>query len=458
MVVLLILSYGYFGPEWDLMAHYINARSFANPAFYACLFNKGCVLATQNSAFYFEYFRAPLSSTFLLIFELVANKLAIPLYIGFVFMLFIISVYILAKEMKLDMLISISVFVAPFMILFTLLSNSTEMLSLSFALLGTALLTRKSPWSGLFFGLASLSKYVMLISLPMVLLLYKPKKIAIAIALFILPIIPWLIFNQLVFGNYLFSYLESLHIVSSSIFTHGINLGSLLFVCANSIIFGTVAIIYILKKRIKISGFSKKFHGYIKDQNAKISVVFLLLSIVSYVFIAYNRDTFTQIRFGYLLHGALALFMVLLLSNISRVKKYTTMPFFIGIASIIIILANIFTIASIYNYGPSLSIWNPVFGNAVKELSILGYGNCNVVSNDWIYLLYLNAHAFSPFYVDKIENEYPIVVFYNSTAATSPSSIADLNTSKVIFNNKNFSILLPRNYTCINTTHSAAAK
>ncbi|MEM0149437.1 MAG: hypothetical protein QXW10_00890 [Candidatus Micrarchaeaceae archaeon] len=453
--ILLVLFYMYFGPEWDLIAHYMNAKSLANPSFYGCLFSKNCVFATQDSAFYFEPFRAPLSSAFIAIFIIMAGSYALPAYVAFVFALFLASIYMLAKDMQLDLLITFSVFLSPFVLLFSLLANSTEMLSLSFAMVGIAMIARKSPWSGLFFGLASLSKYILLFSLPLLLLLRKPRKITAALVLFVLPILPWLAVNKVAFGSFIFSYTNIFSIVNASVFTTGISATALLTILSSAIaitIAAVIAMLYFGKGRLTFPAkdLRKSISNNIRIQAA---LLLLALSAASWLYIAYRRDVFTQTRFGYMLYGSVALCLAIIFSSAAKVKRNSGIRFVIAVISIVMIFYSAIGIWSTLGSGPALSIWNPVYSNAAHELDSLGYGNCDVVSNDWIYMLYYGVHAFSPFYMG---NRYPIIVFYNSYAATNPSLIANMRNSTAVFNNGNFSVLLPSNYTCFSSGPAAA--
>lgn len=451
--LLLILFYTYLGPEWDLLAHYTNAQSLANPSFYSCFFSTGCVFTTQNSAFYFEPFRAPMSSLIIALLILMAKNYALQFYIAFAFIFYLFALYVAIKLMKLDPLITVSVFLSPFILYFALLANSAEILSLSFALIGISLLVRKSPLAGLFFGLASLSKYITLILLPLMLLLYKPKKVLAAIALFILPVLPWLAVNKIAFGSFVLSYTEAFSIVSSSIFTKGISAQALLVILSYTVIFSIAVLLTTLilgRKHGVAAMFRKARSSIIKSNAAIVAVMLLVLSAASYVYIAYDRDVFTQIRFGYMLYGSLSLCMALAFSYLAKVRWNRALPLVIGSISVIIILYTIASTMSILSYKPALSIWNPVYYNAAQTLDTLGYGNCNVVSNDWIYMLHLGIHAFSPFYTNQSEYAYPIIAFYNATAATDASSISDISNSIAVYKSEDFSILLPKNYTCIN--------
>ncbi|MGC8586050.1 MAG: hypothetical protein ACP5K5_00695 [Candidatus Micrarchaeia archaeon] len=442
---LLIVEYLYYGPEWDLIAHYLNAKSILNGAFYTCFFTTRCIYNVDNSAIYFEPFRAPLSSAIIAIFIIVFKGYAIIAYLCFVLLLFIASIYFIAKYMELDALLAIALFATPFMLLYSLLSNGTEMLSLSFALLGMALLARKSPASGLLFGIASISKYIMLILFPLLLLLYKPKKIAIGLLLFFVPIIPWLIVSKIALGGYFASYFEIYSIASSSIFSKGISTYALGAIFASSAALGATAFaVMLFADRLKNA--KKLFAKIAKNENFKIAVAFLALSALSYVAIAYKKDVFTQMRFGYALHGALSLAIAVPLSMLAKNKKYNIMPLAIAAVLILIIGYNFYHLYSIFPYKPALSVRNPVFESAINELNALGYGNCNVVSNDWIYMLYFGAHAFSPF---SNFTSYPIVVFYNNTASTSPSFIKNLALSTPIYKSSNYSIMLPLNFSCV---------
>jgi len=446
---LLFVLYLYSGPEWDLLAHYLNAKSTITSGFWNCFFAKGCIINTQNSAYYFETFRAPLSSAIISLFIVAFNVNAIQAYIVFVLLLFIISILMLSKDFKLNPLIAYAVFLSPYILEYALLSNSTEMLSLSFFFMGLAFLARKSPWSGLFFGFASLSKYILLASFLLLILLWKPKKIVFAVLLFALPIIPWLAVNMAAFGNPIYSYAEIFNIINASIYTNSISPTALLIIFSYFIVFSIVAIaIFLLNSR----GKAKKRLAKIKiSYKSKIIILYLAIAIASFILIAYKRDIFTQTRFGYFAYGSAELLIASILTfEFRKLENKHLLQYTIAAISIIIILTSVIGIYASLPHRPQLVIWNPDFVQAKIVLENLGYGSCNIVSNDWIYMLYEHVHAFSQFYTNATAQYYPILVFYNGPVATSPSLIPGIENATKIYSNKNFSILLPKNYKCVN--------
>ncbi len=452
-------AYAWVGPGWDLIAHFLNGRSLASQSFYACLSTPNCILSNQDSAIYFEPFRAPLSGAIMGMLEYVLKYNAMPTYVSLLFAFFIFSVYYAAKSIGIKTIAAFAAFLSPYLLFYALLPNSTEMLSLSFALIGIGLLYKGRPLAGLAFGFASISKYVALIMLPMLLLLYKPKKIALSIVLFALPVVPWLLVNRIAFGNYLFSYTEAFGIVSSSIFQNGISASALLNVLGYPAVLGIVliAFAYVSTSRQVKAGkieSSKSRHNSLRsafklDMRAfYILILFVALALASYLFIAFKRDIFTQMRFGYMLYGSVALLLSYMFTSL-RSKHNSGAITIMAIIAIFVLLLGLYHMLGIMRYTPAQSIVNPIYSSAKATLANYNLESCRFVTNDWIYMLYLNESAFSPFSSNSIEYSYPVLLFKGAYASTSPDLLINFTKGKEqVFNSTYYSIFEANDYNC----------
>ncbi|MGC9190409.1 MAG: hypothetical protein ACP5FR_00650 [Candidatus Micrarchaeia archaeon] len=453
-------AYAWVGPGWDLIAHFLNGRSLDSQSFYACLSTPNCMLSNQDSAIYFEPFRAPLSGAIMGILEYVFKYDAMPIYVSLLFAFFIFSVYYAAKSIGIKTIAAFAAFLSPYLLFYALLPNSTEMLSLSFALIGIGLLYKGRPLAGLAFGFASISKYVALIMLPTLLLLYKPKKIALSTVLFALPVVPWLLVNRITFGNYLFSYTEALSIVSSSVFQNGISASALFNVLSYPAVLGIVLIAFAYvstrSRQVKAGKIKSSKPRYTSlrsvfkfDMRAfYILILFVALALASYLFIAFKRDAFTQMRFGYMFYGSVALLLSYMFTSL-RSKHNSSAITIMAIIAIFVLLLGLYHMLSVMKYTPAQSIVNPIYSSAKATLANYNLEGCRFVTNDWIYMLYLNESAFSPFSSNSIEYSYPVLLFKGAYASTSPDLLINFTKGKEqVFNSTYYSIFEANDYNC----------
>ena len=441
------------GPGWDLIAHYLNGRSLSQPAFYQCLLSQPCRTTNQNVMFYFEPQRAPIAGFTLALLYLIFNLNTIWLYIAVVFVAYLLSIWFMSKKLGINLFISLPLMLSPLVLYTSIVAGSEEILSLIFLFISLGFLARRSPLFGLFLGLATMGKYPALIFIPTLLLLYEPKKILYAAILFALVVTPWLIFNQIFLGGAFYSYLFEFTITLSQAQNIGFNIGSLIVILEYPIIFGGIAIAAVYGKRKRIARFiGKKLQKkdllksiYSDDRLYvySISCVFLALSIIDALYLVPQYNPYTQIRYGYLLSIFATFIVVLALNDASKIVKFR-LDAIILIIAILFLLQNLLFISQLNG----LYATSPIFQNAKQTLTSLGYGNCKVVSNDWVYLLYDNVKAFNGYFTNATENRYPIVAFYNQAISTSTNFIPDLNASSIIYSSHNYSILLPNNSSC----------
>lgn len=470
-LITILAILGLRGPQWDVVAHSLNGRTLLN---YLSLRNESAKSVfvgeyLNNMIYYFEPYRAPLAIP---IFAFLSIFLAEPiiaytilLYAGVVFALYSIS-----KELKVDYLIIFSAFLSPYALYFFFVPNSMEGLSLIFIMFGLVYLLRKSPWSGLFFGIASLAKYPPLILLPIVLLLWDRKKIAFALALEALAIAPWLAFNYAIYGHALYSYVAALsNIVIASNYTPVYPL-AILVTIAYPIAFLAGAAILARQQKPNKGLHAMRAISY----KYKVLLTFAILATIGYAFVLPHNDFFTQERFGYMLSTSLAILGAVLLYDLMPGRRRLTLPQLVAIAAIAILAINLYytyattNTAAIRYYNPDIR--GNVFQNAEAELASMGFGGCRFVSNAWVQMLYLHYNAYSPFILYKSsiitplveglssraginyaayvkgQTEYPVVVIDN--AGVPPTLILNLKNSTLVYNNSQIQIYLPRNASC----------
>ncbi len=94
-----------------------------------------------------------------------------------------------------------------------------------------------------------------------------------------------------------------------------------------------------------------------------------------------------------------------------------------------------------HSYGST----NPIYNTVKNALASQGLSNCNIVSNDWVYLIYAGLKAHFPYYYNYTIQHYPIVFFKYLGSNSSPVNFG--NVTKRI-NYTEFFIAMPKNYTC----------
>ncbi len=456
------LLYSVNGPGWDLVAHYLNGRSLSNPAFYTCLLSFQCNTLNQNVLFYFESYRAPIAGfAMAAIYLFVGSNATIIVYIAILFAAYVLAIRFLAKKIEMDSLLLFALMLSPYLLYMTIQPGSEEMVSIIFLLVGLGFLARRSPWFGLFLGLATLGKYPTLILVPMILLLVKPKKIIYASILFVAAVLPWLVFNQVFFmGGPFTSYQLSEMIAGNNAGPFSISAPAYLFVLSYPIVFviagfaltygNRKAVVKSAKKLLERARPLAKLYNDDKLYLYSILAVFFVLSVIATLLIGPYYNMFTQARYGYLLGTSAAIIVAVALNNM---KKYSriNLPATAAVLSMILLIVSMYVVWQTSLSPYKLNIYSSMFGNAASELSSLGYGNCDIMTNDWMFMLYDNVKAFSQFDINPNVTKYPIVVFHNWTSATDTPVLTNLTRyAKLIYSSQNFSILVPPNYKCYN--------
>jgi hypothetical protein len=222
------------------------------------------------------------------------------------------------------------------------------------------------------------------------------------------------------------------------------------------IVFGAIilAVVY-PRRRQMMGGAAKRTAGLslsrIFDDDVlyryAMLLAFVVLSAVAFFCIGPYYDTFTQARYGYLLATSTALVMAMVLND---ARQYVKMDLRVVVPAVSVLLLMLSLIWYLTTAGSpfQLNTNSGVFVKAASVLNSLGYGNCRIVTNDWIYMLYRNVSAFPQFYYNATTERYPILAFYNWSAATDVSSIVGLAEAKAAYTSMNFSVLMPENSIC----------
>ena len=453
---LLYLIYAINGPSWDLIVHYFNAKAVFS-ALNAIASNKAEIIAhitAQSDSSYYENFRAPLSA-FVMMLMLPFDSNPITPYLVLLFIGLAAAVWYASKGLGLDMLVLYALVFNPYTMYYTFIFNSTEALSMIFALLGIALVAKKSIYAGAALGIATLAKYPMAIFLPLLLLLGKQRKILYSAVLAFLMVLPWLAFNYIMFGNPMMSYLQSFSTaIGSSIKHTGFLPAALINVLGYPLAVAAIACIAYL---IEMARRGRRTIPHFSLNSANILVLSILgLAIIEFLFTGGRYGVFVQSRFGYILALATEISAAYAITKMQQSagktpgKAQIRINLIVGLIAIIVLsyavwwYYNASNYQSSYYYNPTLS--NSLYSNAKAELAALGYGNCRVITNAWPYMRYLGVYAYMPFYENATEMHYPILAF----SRIGPQGIIlNINSSKEIYANANFSIYLPSSSICV---------
>ncbi len=439
------------GAEWDFLAHWLGSKSFITPAFYTSLFEgKLSSSILYGNAFYFESLRAPLESIIMIPFVVFGNW-TIPSFFIFSILFLLASTLYFAKVLEIDPILPSLFVLTPYVALFLTLLNGTEILSMSILLFALALLIKKDWKSGILFAIAGLAKYTNLIFMPLILFLPKAQRKK-ALLSFVLTTLPWIIFNTIVFHNPLFSYLISTSAFSTSgtaaYFQVSQISASLWMVLSDMLPLFALFVIFLVAA-YKISNSSKPLEGlrevFALEGTNRILLSFLFLGALAWVLISAKGSISNLPRLGYMIYLGIGL---LLSSYLVKLKKSSGLPLVFYqrtiLLTFILLVFILFTDAPYINYqfyGSS----SPVLGSVGAALKAENISRCNLISNNWVYLIYDGYKAHLPYYYNSSLQCYPIIFF--TDLGSNQSSINFANVTNRV-NYTGFFIAFPKNYSC----------
>ena len=445
------------GVDWDFAAHYLSAKSADSNNFLNVI--KEEVISKQTTMqvgvvekgkIYFESYRAPLSiAFFMVLYPLLGHNSAIAYLMIMVILLFYATLYF-SKKLGINYLFTASLFALPYILIFTFVVNSEGMLSLILMIIALSFESDNKWQSGIFIGLAGLAKYTSLIFLPMLLLLQGRKNILKGYLSFVIVTLPWLVFNYIIFGNPLYSYLSSISVSLESSAPSPISLTAIFTIVAffiPAIIISILLSYWYFKEKKK--GAYQAFRKNVFKRPLIILISFLSLSIVEFIILGRHESPFDQARYAYFLYSALAFLIAYtidkLISLIKNDKAYLKKSI-IHNSDIILFLFSAATIVGalvILNTGMHANLTsgsqNSIFTDVVSETRELNMYNCTFVSNDWVYLRYYNITAYSPYFYNSSIKAFPVIVI-NSIGTSSNAVYIGLH--KKIYSNDSFSIYL----------------
>lgn len=518
-VAIILLVYGKLGLGWDFTDIYLTGRSFVNPSLFqqhlpvnttVIYYYKG-VAYTSNPYFYItpshvyiSIVREPLVPLFLALTTLASSAYAVQIYLVLLLAMLLAAAFYTARQLNLNPLLLSSLLFAPYVLQWTVLYTSQELLSMVFALVAIALLAKKSPLAGVALALVGLSKYPGLILLPMPLLLFELKnidgsamRVVKTYALFALTTLPWLLFNLFYFGNPIISYQYSLGEAAANnlAFNYSQLLNALFefpVVLAYPIIIMAVLLAATrlagganrpgdaTQQKSKDLGYGLRLKplnaddGSVKgpglfsalsamDYRYKVVLFFILLSALGFV-IVYNNVGIPE-RFGYLLYAGVVILAALYFESIGAgyalIGKFA--PYAVCALSLALLAYILFSLAPSHYSGWNIgegSVYNSTIKDAVANLTSMGLAKCAVISDAWPFLNYYGIVAYqasSPCSTNM--SHYPVVMLRNMTVDNDYCGY-EIPLNVLIPNNASYIIYAPPanlpldngNYLCQNVT------
>lgn len=341
---------------WDFEAYVLNANYW---------FSHGT---------YFEPMRPPLVPLLLGLLIIFGEKTSEMVFIFLVSTFFFITSLLIARELKVNETIWYALSLSTFTLVYGL-AQGTELLSLALVQLTIVLIMREKAHSGITLGLAILTRYA---SLPLGLILLanrKPKNIIKSIILFLLTILPWLIYSYLTWGNiftsiadgYASNILYRNYTYQPSDLIHIFNVALLLIPFA---ILGILnGIRTIMQKNIP----------------SKITILIIFVGIATVY--TYLTTPIKIERYLFLLVLPITLASISGLELLT--KKFRTQKVAKIISSVIFIASLIIALILLHNVSPT----KEEYTQAVSTIKSLGIENCSIGSNGWVVLNYLGISA-----------------------------------------------------------------
>lgn len=420
----------YFNLTWDFKVYVMNARY---------LFLNGG---------YFEVYRAPLASLFLGLFIWI-GKLGEYFYIILVSLLFFYSSIKLSDALyekyffkfKINKNFSRIVFYGLSLNFFTLhygVLVGTELLGLALFELFLAffILNKKS---GHLLGLACLTRYNFFIFSFLLLINKDYKKILKNLALFLLILIPWYVFNLIKWGNGFTSIISS----------YSLNILSRLDKI-QSFDFSFILIVINWLIPLFLLGLIIAFY-YHKKYSLKYPFLFSLIFILI-IFDFYNTP-FKIVRYLFNLILPVTFFSSITIFYFYRKIKIPKEKISKIISVLLIGILFISSINLLFNpFSPSLLDLHKsekIYQNIAIDISQSKLSNCHFLSSHWVLInYYYPCSTFMNWNINKSLSEgYPIILFYKISTIDDKYNKSEINNYNFVSKTSDYAILAPKNMT-----------
>ncbi len=355
----------YSNLSWDFSVNVLNAKYMA------------------GEGNYFEHQKPPLMPFALSILSPAGWVISEYLYIIIVSALFLYSSMRLAGSLKTRKDVFYLFLLSPYVLFYSFI-NGTEMLSLALLELFIAFLLEKKSHAGIFLGLATLARYNFMFFTP---LLFRKdaKKLFFSIAFFILPLVPWLIYNFYATGNFLTSFADSyaLNVKFRQDAVQPVSYSHILLV----ILFLTPLFLYGLYKTLHRWAIYKSLRYFLEKEKNNL-LVFAVFVLLLY---QYYTTPLKDIRYLFPMVLPVAYFSSL---GLSGMRKKSTAVFFLAF----VVLTTVLSLSVLAKFVVADGV--PVryeerdqYVEAIDALEQLGISDCRLMSDAWPALNYLGKTA-----------------------------------------------------------------
>lgn len=358
---------------------------------------------------YFEPLRPPLMPFILSMLSFLGWYAAEYIYIILISALFAYSTAKLADSLNINRALFYILSLNPYVLRLGLI-NGTELLSLAFFELFVAYLISKKD-SGFWLGLACLSRYNLVIFLPLLILHKNIKKIVKNGILFSIPFIPWFAYNYHKFGNIFMSiadiYANNVkfrsYIQQSFNFSH---VGMVINFMLPFFIIGLVYAVYnVIISFSKIKSFKSFSEVIFRKRTAEIIMIIIFLGVLN----GYNNIAIKDVRYLFTLTMPAVYFAILGINYISKKSSLKNIRY---------VLAGALVILTVISIPPLLQHYHKedVYVNSIKKMEELGVNECALKSNAWVLLNYLGRtshdYPWDRLVGHYIDEGYYILLFY----------------------------------------------
>ncbi len=455
----LISIYNSQGPGVNLTSSYLYGKGITNSQF-----STGSFIVTNGTIYtgsiFIETFREPLSGFILgTIAILIPNPYyALLLYMIILYFAFVAALYNLSKNLNVNKFIVYAMFLNPYVIYFMFVFGGSEILSAIFLMLSISYIMKGSAKSGLLMGLANLSNYATFVFLPLLIFVENKKKVLLSFVFWSIPTLLWMLFNYIFFGSPFFGYYRALINIAFTLGKNPLYLNSLASILIYPIVYGVLfALLYFTSKAHGFYGRVMKRPGITSIQLPEkvrgVAYASVILAIIGWIIVEPGFSSLNQAIIGFPVTIALITMLVILIGDtVNKLGNRLSYP----VPAATLIISIIVMLGFVYYYYTGLTYAqaaynieniNSVYANSISELKALNLSNCRIVSNAWIYMRYLNVRAYSYLYPNSSTFRYPIVDFSSDALKQIPYYYVE-NETNVRYSNLNYSIFVPKNYTC----------
>ena len=359
---------------WFLYQHYI----YINWDFAAYVLNAKYWFAGGS---YFELIRPPLTPLIIGIFSFIGGwKVSEYLYVLFVAILFLFSSLKLADTLNFNRLFFYALSLNVYVLLIGTMVG-TELLSLCLLEIFISYFLAEKQ-SGHFLALAILTRYNILSMLPL-LIYHKNLKIIIKdLVLFSLAWSPWLLYNLVNHGNAFASLLDNF----------ALNIAG-----REHTIHQTFNLLHILSVTnfltpFFILGLFKIFSLLLKEKNGLVNILLrrkievTMLFVLASTIYSYNSIPIKDPRFLFSMTIPTFYFSYIGIDSLpKKIRRYSQV--FVYLLVIVSLLIS-FCIQQMFFVSHDVL---EIYKDSIERLNSLGFSNCSLMSNNWVFLNYLGG-------------------------------------------------------------------